>query len=445
MHDLNDATSGGETASLPVAMGGEQLEISSEQLEEQLEALVSHWIDGQNVSKLLILPPDHTRLYSRAGEITAWLWQKLVGRVKVDLMPALGTHAPMTREQCYLMFGPLVPYEIILPHLWREDLSRLGELSAEEIEDLSGGRFGQPIPAEVNKRVVEGDYDLVLSIGQVVPHEVIGFANYTKNVCIGAGGQATINGSHFLGAVCDMETIMGRADTPVRQAIDTLFDRFVRPRANVNFILTVVEEATDGPVLRGLFAGNDGECFARAAELSRAVNVTTLDRPLPRCVVYLDPREFQSTWLGNKSIYRTRMAMADGGELLVLAPEVKTFGEDPEIDRMIRRHGYRGRDAVLDAVGADPDLANNLSAAAHLIHGSSEDRFSITYCTASSITREEIEGVGYAHRPFEEVSQDYELDGLTDGWHDGPDGEPFYFIRNPALGLWSTSERLSPP
>ena len=90
----------------------------------------------------------------------------------------------------------------------------------------------------------------------------------------------------------------------------------------------------------GLFVGDDRECFERAAELSLQVNFEMLDEPLEKVVVYLDPEEFKSTWLGNKSIYRTRMAIADGGELIVLGPGVREFGEDAEIDRLIRKYGY---------------------------------------------------------------------------------------------------------
>ena len=126
--------------------------------------------------------------------------------------------------------------------------------------------------------------------------------------------------------------------------------------------------------------GDDAECFERAAALSLECNFQMMDREIKKAVVFLDPHEFRSTWLGNKSVYRTRMAMADGGELVVLAPGVHEFGEDATIDTLIRRHGYCGTPKTLEAVKDDPQLAGNLSAAAHLIHGSSEGRFRIRYC-----------------------------------------------------------------
>jgi nickel-dependent lactate racemase len=415
---------------------GPQVELDREALERFLEQLTQEWILAPAIQRLLILPPDHTRLQSRAGEITAWFWNRLAGKVHVDIMPALGTHAPMSREECTILFGPDVPYERILVHRWRQDLVRLGEITAEEIEDVSAGRFAEPMTVEVNHRLVNEQYDLVLSVGQVVPHEIIGFANYTKNVCIGAGGKDVIHKSHFLGAICGMESIMGQVDTPVRQIIDRAYEQFVRPLCEVGFVLTVVEQSSAGTTLRGLFAGFERDCFECAATLSSQVNVTIVDEPIQRCVVTLDPDEFKSTWLGNKAIYRTRMAMADGGELFVLAPGVKRFGEDVEIDALIRRHGYRGTKETLRALESDPALRQNLSAAAHLIHGSSERRFRITYCPAAGLSKSDVEQVGFDYRPLGDVARLFAPESRTEGWHDDAHGERFYLIRNPGLGLW---------
>ena len=427
-----------DSFSLLIADGGPERHITRPELEDHLERMVDRWVLAPGVQSLLLLPPDHTRLFSLAGPITSWLYQRLSEQITVDVMPALGTHQPMTPGECQLMFGDAIRYEHVLQHRWRQDITRLGEISAEEIEHLSEGQFKDPLPVEVNHRLLDGGYDLILSVGQVVPHEVIGFANYTKNVCIGTGGRDTIHRSHFLGAVCGMESIMGRIDTPVRRAIDAGFERFVRPQADIRFVLTVIEETLDGPIQRGLYIGADRECYQQAAALSLQVNVSLVEEPIKRCVVYLDPREFHSTWLGNKAIYRTRMAMADDGELLVLAPGVQKFGEDDMVDALIRRYGYRGTEASLEAVAVDQQVRENLSAAAHMIHGSSEGRFRITYCTADGLSRDEVESVGFGYRPYAEAADEFDIVERNDGWHETPGGKAFYFIRNPALGLWST-------
>ncbi|MEZ6190945.1 MAG: lactate racemase domain-containing protein [Phycisphaerales bacterium] len=427
--------------SKPLNIGGEDVVISSGELEAHLDAFIERVSRQYNLKRLLILPPDITRLNSRAGEITAHLWKRLHKTVHIDIMPALGTHVPMTQAQCVRMFGDAVPFERILPHRWRTDLKELGEVPAGDMRGFSGGLFGEPMKVAVNKQLFDGNYDLILSIGQVVPHEVIGLANYTKNILIGVGGKDTIDKSHFLGAVCGMESIMGRIDTPVRRALNTAFDRYLRGVLPIHFLLTVVGTDGEDTVLRGLYDGNDDATFEAAAELSRRINFLVLDKPIKRCVVYLDPEEFHSTWLGNKAIYRTRMAMADGGELIVLAPGIKTFGEDGAIDKLIRKHGYHGTPKTLDALKQDTEMAGNLSAAAHLIHGSTEGRFNATYCT-TDLTREEVESVGYAYLPYAEAAKQYDPAKLRAGWNTSADGERFYYIPNPALGLWASKDRL---
>ena len=418
--------------------------ISSADLEAHLATILNH-ILARQPKRVLLLPPDHTRLYSMAGPISAWLYPRLIAAgIEVEVMPTLGTHAPMTRDQCELMFGDAIPFEKILPHRWREDLVTLGELPVEFMREISGGRFNQPLPVQVNKILVEGNFDLVISPGQVVPHEVIGLANYTKNICVGLGGRDTIHRSHFLGAVCNMESIMGRVETPVRRALDEAFNRFIAQRLQVLFILTVMQDTEKGVVQRGLYAGYDRKGYEAAATLSAKVNFTLVDRAIDRCVVWLDPREFHSTWLGNKSVYRSRMAMADGGTLYVLAPALAHFGEDSTIDSLIRRHGYKGTPATLAAMKLDPELAGNLSAAAHLIHGSSEGRFRIVYCPGPGVTREEIEGVGFEYMPFEEAAKRWNPAEQPTGWYtDSVDGKSYYSISNPALGLWANQERLT--
>ena len=289
-----------------------------------------------------------------------------------------------------------MPKGLFRVHDWRNDVVTIGHVPAEFVAEATEGIYRKPWPAQLNRLVWEGGHDLILSIGQVVPHEVIGMANYNKNLFVGTGGQAGINESHFIGAAYGMERMMGRADTPLRRILNYAQDHFCRHLPLV-FVLTVIGPRDDGSLaVRGLFIGDDVECFERAAALSVQVNFTILDEPPQKVVVYLDPEEFHSTWLGNKAIYRTRMAIADAGELVVLAPGVATFGEDPEIDRMIRKYGYRTTPEIMRFVEQTDDLPKNLSAAAHLIHGSSEERFTITYCPGK-LSREEIESVGYRY------------------------------------------------
>ena len=389
-------------------------------------------------SRVLAVPPDQSREHSRAGELTNYVWQYYGDRLKA-VLPALGTHTAMRPAQLTQMFED-IPQNLFHIHNWRTDIETLGEVPAEFIREQSEGKLDFPWPAQVNHLISSGEFDLILSIGQVVPHEVIGMANYTKNILIGTGGREGINRSHYLGAVYGMERIMGRAENPVRSVLNYASDHFLR-HLPIVYVLTVIAPRADGGLaVRGLFIGDDAECFHLASELSLKVNFEMVEKPIAKAVVYLDPREFHSTWIGNKAVYRTRMALADGADLIILAPGVREFGEDKAIDLLIREYGYRGTPATLAAVEANTDLAEGLGAAAHLIHGSSEGRFNITWCPGH-LTREEIESVGFRYADLNSMLDRYNPNSLTHGYNQ-IDGEEIFFIANPGLGLWAHRSRL---
>ncbi len=420
--------------------GTPQADLTADDLKEGLYTALS--LLGKK-NKVLAIPPDFTRLASHAGELTRYAYD-YYGEKLTDILPALGTHSPMSEHQITEMFGE-VPQNLFRIHDWRNDIVTLGEVPAEFIREVSDDAVDFAWPAQVNKLLVEGGFDLILSIGQVVPHEVVGMANYNKNIFIGTGGAEGINKSHFIGAAFGMEKMMGRAQTPVRKIFNYASHHFAN-HLPILYILTVVGMDESGKLkVRGLYIGDDQDVFKAAAHLSLEANFTLLDRPMKKVVVYLDPSEFKSTWLGNKSIYRTRMAIADGGELIVLAPALKEFGEDKEIDRLIRKYGYFGTPNTLKIVRENKDLRDNLSAAAHLIHGSTEDRFSVTYCPGDekeNLTKQEIESVGFNYGNIKEMISIYNPDQLKDGWNINDKGEQFYYISNPAIGLWAVRERF---
>ncbi len=416
-------------------------DLSGQDLKEGLyEALAR--IGRRN--KVLAIPPDYTRLPSRAGELTRFAWQYFGDRL-TDILPALGTHTPMTDPQISHMFGE-TPRSLFRDHDWRNDVVTLGYVPGEYVSEVSGGAVDYPWPAQVNKLLVNGRFDLILSLGQVVPHEVVGMANYNKNIFVGTGGAEGINKSHFIGAAYGMERMMGRADTPVRRIFNYASERFAS-HLPIVYVQTVVGVNGEGRLQTyGLFVGDGFDVFEKAARLSLQVNFLMVSKPLTKVVVWLDPAEFKSTWLGNKSIYRTRMALADGGELIVLAPALREFGEDREIDRLIRKYGYFGTPYTLRATRENQDLRDNLGAAAHLIHGSSEGRFTITYCPGKregNLTRAEIEKAGFRWGDFDEMTGLYNPEVLKDGFNTLPGGEEIFYISNPALGLWAHKDRFS--
>lgn len=421
--------------SLYFAAGSPETEFSPEQAKAALFQALDK-LGKRN--KVLAVPPDFTRMHSMSGQVTEYAWN-YYGDSLTDVLPALGTHKPMTDHEIQTMYGP-TPRDLFRVHDWRNDIVTLGEVPSHFVQEVSEGKLDYTWPAQVNKLLRDGGHDLILSIGQIVPHEVVGMAGYNKNIFVGTGGVMGIHRSHFLGAVYGMERMMGRADSPVRRVLNYASEHFAKDLPIV-YVLTVVSKNAAGKlVIRGIYIGDDPECFNRAAELSLKVNFQLLNREIKKAVVYLDPHEFKSTWLGNKSVYRTRMALSDEAELIVLAPAVHEFGEDPTIDKLIRKYGYCGTPATLEAVKNDPALAGNLSAAAHLIHGSSEGRFTIRYCPGH-LTREEIEAAHYAYGDLAEYAKKYSPEKLKDGWNT-VDGEEIFYISNPGLGLWAYGGRF---
>ena len=405
--------------------------LSYEQIKEKLASSLAGW----DLKKVLLIPPDITRLNSGAGIITSIYYELFCDGVHVDILPALGTHKPMTRDEQIAFFGDGIPAERFLIHDWRDGVTKIGEVPAEFVSEVSGGLMNEAMDVEVSDFLLDPSYDLILSIGQVVPHEVVGLANYTKNIVVGCGGSRFINLSHMLGAVCGMEQIMGRDHSPVRKVFDYAEEYFIS-KLPVEYVLTVTVTEGEKTDIIGLYIGKGRDGFNRAVALSRKHNLIWLDDPIKTCVVWLDEREFHSTWLGNKAIYRTRMAMADDGHLIIIAPGVKMFGEDAEIDRLIRKFGYVGRDKILELCLSEPELQNNLSAAAHLIHGSADGRFKVTYA-AGKLSRDEVEGVAFNYMPFDEAVSKYNPQMLKTGYNSLPDGDDVFFIENPALGLWA--------
>lgn len=396
-------------------------------------------IEGKSLKKVLLIPPDFTRFHSNAGLITNLYYHLLKDMAQVDILPALGTHEPMSSAEIDEMYFD-IPHQNFIVHNWREDIIHVGEVPASFVSSITEGLWDKGVGMEVNRLIMDPSYDLIISIGQVVPHEVIGMANHAKNVFVGCGGKTTINQSHMIGAVYGMERMMGKDHTPVRKVLDYALEHFLKDRPLI-FVLTVTTAPKNVIKTHGLFIGDKRSVLEEAIKVSQAKNINFLDKGIKKCVVYLDPKEFKSTWLGNKSVYRTRMAIENGGELIVLAAGVTKFGEDHRIDELIRKYGYCGRLNVLDLYKKNEDLQKNLSAAAHLIHSSSDGRFKITYAV-KNITQQEVRGVHFNAADYDEVVKKYDPTKLEPGWNTLSDGEEIFFIPNPALGLWIDKNRF---
>lgn len=390
--------------------------------------------------RVLLLPPDLTRAHSGSGWITEVLYKLLPGSCNIHVIPTLGQHVPHTEAENRWMFGT-IPHDRIHPHDWRNGVTRVGAIPAEKVAETTGGKADWEIPIDLNAMLMNEPWDLVINIGHVVPHEVLGFANHNKNYFIGLGGKETICASHIAAAVYGIENNLGNLITPLRACFNWAEERFLRRLPDVYLQVVMRRDEQNQLVHSGVYVGDDLETYFMAAQRSRLQNITTLDRPVKKVVAMMQADEFRTTWVANKAVYRTRMAMADGGELLVIAPGVERFGEQPEVDALIRKYGYCGTDRALELYRKNSDLQDLAHGTAHLLHGSSEGRFTIRYAPGK-LTKSEIESVHYEFADLREVLGRYPPEKMKEGWNTLPDGEEVFFIRTPSAGLWATRDRL---
>jgi nickel-dependent lactate racemase len=412
---------------------GEMLELVHKAAEEARRRICA------NPKKVLLLPPDITRAHSGSGWIVEEFYKIFSKEAEVYVIPTLGQHLPHTPEQNRWMFGS-IPEERILKHDWRNGVKTIGEVPADFVKEVSHGKADWAIPVCVNRTLLEGGWDLIINVGHVVPHEVLGFANHNKNYFIGLGGKPMICASHMMAACCGIENNLGRLITPLRACYNRAQEQYLSHLPD--FFFEVVMAYDDQGELQhiGAFVGDDLDTYLNAAKLSRERNITIVP-PLKKVVAVMQGNEFYSTWVANKAIYRTRMAMADGGELLIIAPGLKRFGGQEEVDKLIRAYGYSGTENVMKLWRTEPVLQDLTHGTAHLIHGSSEGRFKITYAPGH-LSKEEVESVCFGYADLAETLKRYDPAKMKTGFNTMPDGEEVYYISTPSAGLWSTKEKI---
>ncbi len=418
----------------------EEKEITESTQQQMMQQLIEEAAKriSPKLDKVLLLPPDLTRYHSGAGRLTNDLYHILGDDCDVDVIPTLGQHVPHTPDENKWMFGD-IPNEKIHAHDWKDGCKHLGEVSADFVSYATDSEVNWSIPVHINKAVTDGGYDLVVNIGQIVPHEVLGFANHNKNYFIGLGGSAMISNSHMMAGTYGIENNLGQLITPLRGCFNVAERDYLSDVPHV-YVLVVKTQDENGDLrTSGLYVGDDIETYLAAASYARSNTVHLFEKPLDKVVCYMDEREFKSTWVGNKAVYRARMAVADGGELIVIAPGVERFGEQDEVDRMIRKYGYKGTPGTLKAYNSDPELKALGLAAAHLMHGSSEGRFKITYAPGK-LSKQEVESVGFAYMDLDEAMGLYGPGKVNEG-HNTINGEDVFFINSPSLGLWAAKDK----
>jgi len=390
--------------------------------------------------RVLLLPPDITRAHSGAGWITEEFYKIFSQTAEVHVIPTLGQHVPHTDEQNRWMFGS-IPLDRIHVHDWRNGSRTIGEVPVEFVKEATRGMVDWAIPVSLDTLLLDGQWDLIINVGHVVPHEVLGFANHNKNYFIGLGGKPMICASHMAAACCGIENNLGTLVSPLRACYNKAEDDYLGGLPDFYFEVVMAYDEAGQLGHTGVFVGDDLETYLEAAKLSRAQNITVVP-PLKKVVAVMQGDEFYSTWVANKAIYRTRKAMADGGELLILAPGLKRFGEQEDVDVLIRKFGYSGTENILKLWKTEPILQDLTHGTAHLIHGSSEGRFKITYAPGH-LTKEEVESVCFGYADLDEMLKRYNPAAMKNGFNTMPDGEEVYFISTPSAGLWTTAEKLN--
>ncbi len=391
--------------------------------------------------RVLLLPPDITRMHSGAGRLTEILYQIFTGEgAEVEVIPTLGQHVRHTADENRRMFGT-IPNEHIHGHDWRDGCVPVGEIPARFVDQATDGQADWAIPVSLNRMLMERPWDLIINVGHVVPHEVLGFANHNKNYFIGLGGKETICASHMMAAACGIENNLGNLITPLRACFNRAEDEFLSKLPDLYVQVVLARNAAGHLVHTGVYVGDDLETYVGAAKQSREQNITVLDEPIQKVVCVMQGDEFFSTWVANKAIYRTRMALADGGELIIIAPGLERFGEQLEVDALIRKYGYAGTRRVMEQYETNDDMKDLAHATAHLIHGSTEGRFKVTYAPGK-LTREDIESVNYQYADIGQTMARYQPHGRREGWGTTADGERFFFIPTPSAGLWATRDKL---
>lgn len=414
-------------------------EISREQLEQLVLKAAKESLQRlcKSPKRVLLLPPDITRAHSGAGIITNILYNFFAPLADVYVIPTLGQHLPHTPEQNQWMFGD-IPENKILKHDWKNDGKRIGSIPAEYVEQITEGKANWEIPVTINRLVLEGKWDIILNIGHVVPHEVLGFANHNKNYFIGLGGKDMICASHMAAACYGIENNLGNLVTPLRHCYNKAESEYLSHLSDA-YIQVVMKYNEQGKLVHsGFYCGDDLDTYLLAAKQSMKENITVVP-PLKKVVAIMQGDEFFSTWVANKAIYRTRKAMADGGELIIIAPGLKRFGEQDEVDKIIRKYGYAGTPRVMKLWKEHEELQDLTHATAHLIHGSSEGRFKITYAPGH-LSKEEMESVNFGYMNYNEAMEYYNPSKLINGFNTLSNGEEIYFISTPSAGLWTTKQ-----
>lgn len=347
-------------------------------------------------ARVLVLVPDRTRTFPTA-RVAGLLRQALGGSVAaLDYMVALGTHAPIPERELPGLVG-LGPEGggTVFNHAWDDPgaLATVGELSVAQVQEASGGRLAVAVPVQVNRRVLQ--YDRLIVLGPVFPHEVVGFSGGSKYIFPGVGGPELIDVSHWLGALLTSRAFIGRPGvTPMRRLIDLAAELVPVPKSCCAFV------TGEASALQAACAGGLSEAWAAAAETSARLHVRRVPEAAERVVSVVPPR-YPDMWTGAKAMYKVEPIVADGGEIILYAPHARSFSEVH--GEILSRVGFHVRDYFLHRWDQVKSLPWKVLAYSTLLKGdgafdtATGEQPRISVVLATSIGREECmaHNIGY--------------------------------------------------
>lgn len=339
--------------------------------------------------RVLVLTPDATRTCPLPMMIRSVVDVIGARAAKLDFMVALGTHTPLAQKDILKLYGIDSRRKMFrgiefFNHEWdrQESFARIGTFTHEEVEDLSEGRLKEKVPLVINKRIF--DYDLVLIVGPVFPHEVVGYSGGAKYLFPGISGGDFLHFFHWLGAVITCKNIIGIKDTPVRRAIDKAMEKVPVP---VHCVAMVVNENSN---LCGLYVGHVREAWSKAAELSSQVHVKTKKKPF-RVVLGRAPAMYDEIWTAGKVMYKLEQVVADQGTLIIYGPHIREISRT--WGKAIERIGYHTRDYFLAQMERFGDIPRGVLAHSTHVRGTGTyekgvEKPHVNVVLATSIPRE---------------------------------------------------------
>ena len=402
----------------------------------QIETLVFQALRPSDYAgkRVLLIVPDGTRTCP-LGILFKAIHARIGAAAKaVDVMIALGTHQPMSDEAICERLEITIEerastYKAVqfLNHAWDDTsaLCEIGRITKEKSLELSGGLLAEEVPVEVNKRVF--DYDELMIVGPVFPHEVVGFSGGNKYIFPGVSGPTVLNYFHWLGALVTNPMIIGNTWTPVRKVVDYAASLVTVPK---RCFCMVVQPGTNE--LAGLFFGGPVDAWDAASDLSRQVHITYKERPF-HTVLSCAPKMYDEIWVGGKCMYKLEPVVADGGEIIIYAPHIHEISLTH--GHYIKQIGYHCRDYFTKQLERFAGIPRGVIAHSTHVRGIGEFRDGVEHCRvrvtlATGIPREECEAINLGWRDWRSIDPAQYADREDEGILYVPKaGEMLYHLR----------------